>query len=158
MFQLTSFSRCFLVPRLQWCLIQFFVCFESFISVEYLIGQNFGEQKCRKYDLLPKILSAEKFCPPKICPIRTILNSLPSSLNTMESVCTLSQNLYVSQHTRTGTLLAFATIATIADPVLAMTLPFERRAWAPRNTTVTCEERTYYHHCCLGFNNIVSTD
>ena len=26
------------------------------------IGQNFGEQKCRKSGLLPKILSAENFC------------------------------------------------------------------------------------------------
>ena len=35
----------------------------------------FGGQNCRKSDLLPKILSAEKFvrrkvCPPKFCPIR----------------------------------------------------------------------------------------
>ena len=35
-----------------------------------------GGQNCRKYDLLPKILSAEKFCPPKIlsaeifCPLK----------------------------------------------------------------------------------------
>ena len=36
----------------------------------YLIGQNFGGQKCRKFSLLPKILSAETFCPPKFCPIR----------------------------------------------------------------------------------------
>ena len=28
--------------------------------------QNFGGQKCRKSGLLPKILSAENFCPPKI--------------------------------------------------------------------------------------------
>ena len=32
----------------------------------YLIGQNFGGQKCQKSDLLPKILSAENFSPPKI--------------------------------------------------------------------------------------------
>ena len=31
----------------------------------YLIGQNFGGQNCQKSNLLPKILSAEKFCPPK---------------------------------------------------------------------------------------------
>ena len=30
----------------------------------------FGGQKCRNFDLVPKILSAEKFCPPKFCPIR----------------------------------------------------------------------------------------
>ena len=32
----------------------------------YLIGQNFGGQKCRKFGFVPKILSAEKFCLPKI--------------------------------------------------------------------------------------------
>ena len=32
----------------------------------YLIGQKFGGQNCRKFRLVPKILSAEKFCPPKI--------------------------------------------------------------------------------------------
>ena len=31
--------------------------------VSYLIGQNFSGQICRKSDLLPKILSAEIFCP-----------------------------------------------------------------------------------------------
>ena len=34
----------------------------------YLIGQNFGGQNCRKFDEVPKFLSAENFCPPKICP------------------------------------------------------------------------------------------
>ena len=37
-----------------------------FLFFVYLIGQNFGGQNCRKYDLLPKILSAEIFCPLKI--------------------------------------------------------------------------------------------
>ena len=32
----------------------------------YLIGQKFGGHNCRKFDLVPKILSAEYFCPPKI--------------------------------------------------------------------------------------------
>ena len=32
----------------------------------YLIGQKFGGQNCRKFGLMPKFLSAEKFCPPKI--------------------------------------------------------------------------------------------
>ena len=32
----------------------------------YLIGQNFVGQKCRKSGLLPKILSSEKCCQPKI--------------------------------------------------------------------------------------------
>ena len=36
------------------------------MKIEYLIRQNFGGQKCCKFTLLPKILSAEKFCPPKI--------------------------------------------------------------------------------------------
>ena len=31
---------------------------------EYLIGQKFGGHYCRKFGLMPKILSAEKFCPP----------------------------------------------------------------------------------------------
>ena len=39
--------------------------FEIFLAV-YLIGQIFGGQKCRNFDLVPKILSAEKFIPPKI--------------------------------------------------------------------------------------------
>ena len=44
---------------------------------DYLIGQNFGGQNCRESDLLPKILSAEKFCPPKMlsaeifCPLKS---------------------------------------------------------------------------------------
>ena len=43
----------------------------------YLIGQNFGGKNCRKSDLLPKILSAKKFSPPKIlsgeifCPLKS---------------------------------------------------------------------------------------
>ena len=36
-----------------------------FFVFMYLIGQNFGGQKCRKSGLLPKILSPEKICPPK---------------------------------------------------------------------------------------------
>ena len=41
---------------------------------------------------------------------------LLSSLETKESVWTLSQNLYVSQHTSTGTLEAWAIIATMEEP------------------------------------------
>ena len=62
---------------------------------------------------------------------------LLSSLKTNESACTLSQNLYVSQHTKTGTLYDFATMATIADPALDMTLPLARSACAPNSTHVT---------------------
>ena len=45
----------------------------------------------------------------------------PSSLWTMESVCTRSQNLYVSQQTKTGTLKAFATRAIWEVPTLDIT-------------------------------------
>ena len=62
---------------------------------------------------------------------------LLSSLKTNESACTLSQNLYVSQHTKTGTLYDFATMATIADPALDMTLPLASSACAPSSTHVT---------------------
>ena len=50
---------------------------------------------------------------------------------------TPSLNLYVSQQTRTGTLLAFAIMATIAVPALEYTAPLEKSAWAPRRTVVT---------------------
>ena len=49
----------------------------KFAGLAYLIGQNFGGQNFRKSDLLPKILSAEKFGPPKIlsaeifCPLKS---------------------------------------------------------------------------------------
>ena len=36
---------------------------EFLCDLGYLIGQNFGGQNCRKSDLVPKILSAEKFRP-----------------------------------------------------------------------------------------------
>lgn len=39
-------------------------------TVSYLIGQKFGGPNCRKSNLLPKILSADNFCQPKLCPIR----------------------------------------------------------------------------------------
>ena len=38
----------------------------SLSNWRYLIGQKFGGQNCRKFGLAPKVLSAEKFCPPKI--------------------------------------------------------------------------------------------
>ena len=34
--------------------------------MKYLIGQKFGGQNCRKLGSVPKILSDEKFCPPKV--------------------------------------------------------------------------------------------
>ena len=46
-------------------------------TMDYLIGQNFGGQNCPKSDLLPKVLSATKFCPPKsfvrrkFCPMKS---------------------------------------------------------------------------------------
>ena len=49
---------------------QIFETSSKFIML-YLIWQNFGEQKCQKFGFVPKILStekilsAEKFCPPK---------------------------------------------------------------------------------------------
>ena len=63
---------------------------------------------------------------------------LPSSLNTKESVWTRSQNLYVSQHTKTGMLCALATSATWELPIREVTKPFANNAWAPKNTLVTC--------------------
>ena len=47
--------------------------------------------------------------------------NLLSSLETKESVCTLSQNLYVSQQTSTGTFDAYAIIATIEEPTRDLT-------------------------------------
>ena len=47
--------------------------------------------------------------------------NLLSSLETKESVCTLSQNLYVSQQTSTGTFDACAIIATIEEPTRDLT-------------------------------------
>uniref|UniRef100_A0A0E9WI30 Uncharacterized protein n=1 Tax=Anguilla anguilla TaxID=7936 RepID=A0A0E9WI30_ANGAN len=45
-------------------------------------------------------------CSSWVFPLRVTMRSSgsSSSLDTKESVCTLSQNLYVSQHTSTGTL------------------------------------------------------
>ena len=34
--------------------------------VVYLIGKKFGGHNCRKFRLVPKILTAENFCPPKM--------------------------------------------------------------------------------------------
>ena len=51
----------------------------------------------------------------------TTIWSSPNSLMTNESVCTLSENLYVSQHTRTGTLNDLAASATILVPMRDMT-------------------------------------
>ena len=62
---------------------------------------------------------------------------LPSSLKTNESVCTRSLNLYVSQHTRTGTLLAEAAMATAAVPTRDSATPLDNIAWAPSNTSDT---------------------
>ena len=45
--------------------------YHEFLTLTYLVGQNFGAKKCRKFGLsaenfcLPKILSAEIFCPLK---------------------------------------------------------------------------------------------
>ena len=61
---------------------------------------------------------------------------LPSSLNTNESVWTFSENLYVSQHTNTGTFCALAISATCDVPTRDITQPFANTACAPRKTLV----------------------
>lgn len=61
----------------------------------------------------------------------------PISLYVMESSWTLSTNLRVSQQMMTGRCMAWAASATLADPVLAMIVPFERAPDAPMNTFVT---------------------
>ena len=35
-------------------------------GIKCLIGQKFGGHNCRKFGLVPKIMSAENLCPPKI--------------------------------------------------------------------------------------------
>lgn len=62
---------------------------------------------------------------------------LPSSFFPKPSNCTPSLNLYVSQHTTTGTPCCFAIIATKAVPALENTAPLECKECAPRKTVVT---------------------
>ena len=50
-----------------------------------------------------------------------MVDDIPSSLKTNESVCTRSQNLYISQHTSTGTLYDLATRATWELPTRDIT-------------------------------------
>eukprot|EP01085_Mycamoeba_gemmipara_P001046 Mycagemm_TRINITY_DN10312_c3_g13::TRINITY_DN10312_c3_g13_i1::g.1046::m.1046 type:complete len:111 gc:universal TRINITY_DN10312_c3_g13_i1:151-483(+) len=64
-------------------------------------------------------------------------SGLPSSLRQIESSCTRSQNLYVSQHTRNGTLYAFAISAIIAVPTRDNKPPLFIIAAAPTNTFLT---------------------
>ena len=51
---------------------------------------------------------------------------------------TLSVNLYVSQHTSTGILLALARAAIMEFPVRECMSPIANMAAAPRNTLVVC--------------------
>lgn len=65
----------------------------------------------------------------------------PSSLNVIESSCTRSWNLCVSQQTMTGTLCALAIMAIRAVPETASTAPLERTDSAPTNTCRRKEQR-----------------
>ena len=40
----------------------------------YLTGQTFGGEKCRKFGVVLKILSPEKFCPLMFCPLEYFVN------------------------------------------------------------------------------------
>jgi len=64
--------------------------------------------------LLQKFREGEAYC-------RKFTIFLLSSLETKESVWTLSQNLYISQQTNTGTLEAWAIIATMDEPTRDLT-------------------------------------
>lgn len=64
----------------------------------------------------------------------------PSSLKTKASAWDFSQNLYVSQHTKTGTLFALASMMTRDVPDLDFTHPFAISAWAPSKTLVACSK------------------
>ena len=61
-------------------------------------------------------------------------SGFPSSFCVMESSCTRSWNLYVSQQTSTGQRWAAASMATAAEPARDMTVPLESTEAAPRNT------------------------
>lgn len=62
---------------------------------------------------------------------------IPNSFLVKLSNCTPSENLYVSQHTTTGTECRFAIIATKAVPALENTAPLECRECAPTRTVDT---------------------
>lgn len=94
-----------------------------------------GYNKCRK-----KENKKNKFSVLKELVISNIILNWPSSLKTNESVWTLSQNLYVSQHTRTGTLLDRAISAMRELPTRDITKPFASKPFAPRNTFVACKQ------------------
>lgn len=66
---------------------------------------------------------------------------LPNSLKTKESVWTLSLNLYVSQQTSTGTLLALAISEMRPLPTRDITKPLANRPCAPRNTLVAWKDK-----------------
>ena len=68
---------------------------------------------------------------------REVWFSVPSSLMTKASVWTLSQNLYVSQQTNTGTLYDLATRAISEVPTRDITYPLAIRLWAPKITLET---------------------
>lgn len=60
---------------------------EKFVRQKILTAKNFFEkltqctlayhrpsgQKCRNFVLVPKIVSAESFCPPKLCPLKVFV-------------------------------------------------------------------------------------
>ena len=62
---------------------------------------------------------------------------VPSSFFVKLSSCTVSEILYVSQQTTTGTECCFAIIETRAVPARECTAPFEWREWAPMKTIET---------------------
>jgi hypothetical protein len=54
---------------------------------------------------------------PPSAPVEVSASGSPNSLKQIESICTRSWNLYVSQHTNTGMLWLCAIIPTTAQPV-----------------------------------------
>mmetsp|Transcript_6757 Transcript_6757/g.20484 ORF Transcript_6757/g.20484 Transcript_6757/m.20484 type:complete len:263 (+) Transcript_6757:180-968(+) len=59
-----------------------------------------------------------------------------SSLNEIESSCTRSENLTVSQATKMGMFCDFASSATAPVPTLFSTVPLDITEWAPSSTLV----------------------
>ena len=55
----------------------FYNLFKKLYTPQNNLSKIFGEQNCRKSDLMPKILSVENFCPPKVlsaeifCPLKS---------------------------------------------------------------------------------------
>ena len=58
----------------------------------YLIGQNFGGQNFRNFEFVPKILSAEKFCPPKILSAKMLSNKVIKVVTTYISDMSLASS------------------------------------------------------------------